>query len=79
MASKERDSGVAIFVVGLGAIAFAIVSGLTKTSNGETTADWIGIITLIAGVIVMLTGLFMTWRAGGHGGTFVGGTPHRTS
>jgi fatty acid desaturase len=79
MASKERESGVAIFAVGLGAIAFAVVSGLTKTSNGETTADWIGIITLIAGVIVMLTGLFVAWHDGGHGRTLTGGTPHSAS
>jgi hypothetical protein len=71
MASIERRSAPAIIAVGLGAIAFAIVSGLTKASGG---VDWIGIITLAAGVVVVFTGLFMAWRDGGHGRGFPGGT-----
>ncbi len=78
MAFNER-SGLAIFAVGLGAIAFAVASGLTKTSNGETTADWVGLVTLIAGVVVMVTGVYMAWRDRGHGRGFTGGTPHGAS
>jgi hypothetical protein len=72
MADIERRSGPAIVAVGLGAIAFAVVSGLTKTSGGQTTADWIGIVTLVAGAIVVLTGLFIAWRDG----VFTGRTSH---
>jgi hypothetical protein len=42
--------------VGLGAISFALVSGLTTADGGP---DWVSIITCAAGIVVLVTtGLF---------------------
>jgi hypothetical protein len=57
----ERNVGLSLIVVGMGAIAFALISGLTTDSDGT---DWVGIITAGAGLVVTLTGLFMAFRSG---------------
>jgi hypothetical protein len=37
----------------------ALLFGLTKTSSGETVADWVSIITAIGGLIVGCVGLYI--------------------
>jgi hypothetical protein len=63
----ERNAGLATTIVGLGAISFALVVGFTKDGGG---VDWISIITAAAGVVVVLTGVFMMIRQR------AGGAPH---
>ena len=57
----ERNLGLSLIVAGIGIVAFAIVSGLT-TAGGDP--DWVGIITGVAGVVVLGTGLFRAVRSG---------------
>jgi len=40
---------------GIGAMVFALLSGLTTTDGGP---DWVGIVTVAAGVVLVATGLF---------------------
>jgi hypothetical protein len=42
-------------------MTFALLSGLT-TADGGT--DWVGVITAVAGVILIIAGLFTTFRHG---------------
>ena len=42
-------------------MTFAIVSGLTMEAGGT---DWIGVITVTAGLILVLTGLFNVFHHG---------------
>ena len=51
----ERNVGITSVAAGVGAMTFAIVSGLTTEAGGT---DWIGVITVTAGLILVLTGLF---------------------
>ena len=51
----ERNVGLASVAAGVGAMAFAVLSGLT-TTDGDL--DWVGIITVAAGLILVATGLF---------------------
>jgi len=57
----QRNIGLSLVAAGVGAIAFAIVSGLTTADGGP---DWVGIITGGAGLVVMITGLFTALRGG---------------
>ena len=57
--SAQRGAG--FVAVGLGAMAFALVSGLTTADGG---LDWVGIITVAAGLMLALTGLFTAFRHG---------------
>lgn len=63
-ASRDRKVGLSLAGAGVGIIGVAVVFGLT-TDGGDL--DWVGIITALAGVVMMLTGLFQSFR---------GGTPH---
>jgi len=53
----ERD--ITLLVVGIGAMAFALVTGLTTAAG---TPDWVGIVTICAGVTVMLIGVIDMFR-----------------
>ncbi|HEV8089833.1 MAG TPA: hypothetical protein VGQ50_14320 [Actinomycetota bacterium] len=55
MTTKERSLGITTIAVGLGAVAFAILSGLTTGDGGP---DWVGIVTVGAGLALIVTGLF---------------------
>jgi len=52
---QERNVGLTSIAAGVGAIAFAVVSGLTTASGG---IDWVGVITVTAGVLLVATGMF---------------------
>lgn len=51
----ERNVGIGSIIAGVGALAFAALSGLTTADGGP---DWVGIITVAAGSILVATGLF---------------------
>ena len=57
----ERNVGLGSVAAGVGATAFAVLSGLTTTDGGP---DWVGIITVAAGVILVATGLFNIFHHG---------------
>ncbi|HEX3299132.1 MAG TPA: hypothetical protein VHW68_03365 [Actinomycetota bacterium] len=57
----ERNVGLGSVAAGLGAMAFAVTSGLTTADGGP---DWVGIITVAAGVILVATGLFNMFHHG---------------
>ena len=62
MATKaERNVGLALTVAGVGIIGAAVVFGLTTADGGP---DWVGIITAVAGLIMVATGLFRALRRG---------------
>lgn len=51
---RARNVGLSLAAAGVGIVGVAIAFGLT-TSNGDP--DWVGIITLVAGVTMTITGL----------------------
>lgn len=57
----ERNVGLSLATAGVGIIGVAVVFGLTTASGGP---DWVGIIMAIAGLIVVVTGLFRAFRSG---------------
>jgi sulfite exporter TauE/SafE len=62
MATKgERNVGLSLVGAGVGIVGVAFVFGLTTATGGP---DWVGIITAIAGVVMIFTGLFRTFRKG---------------
>ena len=62
--SRGKKVGLSLAGAGVGIVGVAIVFGLT-TDSGDI--DWVGIITALAGVVMVFTGLFQYFR---------GGTPH---
>jgi len=54
---SERNRGLVFTMAGVAILVAALLYGLTKTSNGETVADWVSIITAIGGLIVGGVGL----------------------
>ena len=58
----ERNVGLSLAAAGVGIMGAAVVFGLTADGGG---LDWIGIITLAAGAIMALTGLFTAFRGRG--------------
>lgn len=57
----ERNVGLSLAGAGVGIIGVAIVFGLTTGGGGP---DWVGIITAIAGLVMISTGLFGAFRKG---------------
>jgi hypothetical protein len=57
----ERNVGLSLAGAGVGIIGVAIVFGLTTAGGGP---DWVGIITAIAGLVMIFTGLFRAFRKG---------------
>jgi hypothetical protein len=60
----KKNIGLSIAAAGIGIIGVAVVFGLTTADGGP---DWVGIVTAIAGIIMVVTGSFRAIR---------GGTPH---
>jgi hypothetical protein len=58
---KERNVGLSLAGAGVGIIGVTIVFGLTTAGGGP---DWVGIITAIAGLVMIFTGLFRAFRKG---------------
>jgi hypothetical protein len=61
---RDGKVGLSLAGAGTGIVGVAIVFGLTTDGGG---LDWVGFVTALAGVVMMLTGLFQFFR---------GGTPH---
>jgi formate hydrogenlyase subunit 3/multisubunit Na+/H+ antiporter MnhD subunit len=76
---SERNRGLVFTMTGVAILVAALLYGLTKTSNGETVADWVSIITAIGGLIVGGVGLYMTSHERGSGTGPTGRTPHAPS
>jgi membrane protease YdiL (CAAX protease family) len=76
---SERNRGLVFTTAGVAILVAALLFGLTKTSNGETVADWVSIITAIGGLIVGGVGLYMTSHERGRGMGPAGRTPHAPS
>jgi hypothetical protein len=57
--TTRAQRGAGLIAVGLGAMSFALMSGLTTADGG---LDWVGIITVAAGLIVAISGLFTAFR-----------------
>ena len=55
----ERSVGLSLAAAGVGIMGAAIVFGLTTDGGG---LDWIGIITLAAGAVMVIGGLFTAFR-----------------
>ena len=72
---SERNRGLVFTTAGVAILVAALLFGLTKTSNGETVADWVSIITAISGLIVGSVGLYMTSHERGRGMGPTGRTP----
>ena len=62
MAIRTGRAGFPLAAAGVGIIGVAIVFGLTTDTGG---VDWIGIITAVAGFVMVLTGLYQAFRGGG--------------
>lgn len=58
----ERNVGLSLAAAGVGIMGVAVVFGLTTDGGG---LDWIGIITLAAGAVMAITGLFTAFRSRG--------------
>jgi hypothetical protein len=57
----QRNVGLSVAAAGVGIIGAAVVFGLTTADGG---ADWVGIVTAVAGLVMVVTGLFRAFRAG---------------
>lgn len=60
--ANRRIVGMAFSGAGVAAIAMALLFGLTTESGGP---DWVGIITVVAGAVLVVEGLVMALRGGG--------------
>jgi hypothetical protein len=61
MAPREKNVDLALAAAGAGIMGVSVVFGLTTESGA---VDWIGIVTAIAGLIMVMTGLFRAFRPG---------------
>jgi hypothetical protein len=60
-----RIAALVLTAIGVAVVLIAVLAfGLTKTSNGETTLDWISILTAICGVAIVGGGLSNVVRHG---------------
>ena len=59
----ERNVGLSLAGAGVGIIGVAVVFGLTTASGGP---DWVGVLTAVAGLVMVFTGLFRAFRQGRH-------------
>jgi drug/metabolite transporter (DMT)-like permease len=58
---RERNVGLSLAGAGIGIIGVAFVFGLTTAGGGP---DWVGVITAIAGLVMISTGLLRAFRKG---------------
>ena len=54
-----RNVGMSLAAAGVGIVGVAIVFGLT-TESGDP--DWVGIVTAMAGFVMIVTGLYRAYR-----------------
>jgi predicted MFS family arabinose efflux permease len=60
MATRDdRNLGLTMAAAGVGIMGAAVVFGLTMDGGG---IDWVGIVTVVAGALMALTGLFTAFR-----------------
>ena len=59
--ARERNVGLTLAAAGVGIMGASVVFGLTTESGA---IDWVGIIMATAGLIMVVTGLFRTYRPG---------------
>lgn len=60
MATREdRNLGLSMAAAGVGIMGAAVVFGLTMDGGG---IDWVSIVTVAAGALMALTGLFTAYR-----------------
>ena len=57
----EKNVGLTLAAAGAGIMGASVVFGLTTDSGA---IDWVGIVTASAGLIMIVTGLFRTYRPG---------------
>lgn len=57
----DKNVGLSLAAAGVGIIGAAVVFGLTTANGG---LDWAGIITALAGLIMVVTGLLKAFRGG---------------
>ena len=56
---NERIVGLVTAAIGVVVVLIAvIVFGLTNTSNGEATVDWVSVITALGGLVILGRGLY---------------------
>ena len=49
--------------IGIVVVLIAVLlSGLSRTTNGETTVDWVSVITAVGGLVIVGRGLYMVVR-----------------
>jgi len=57
----EKHAGLTLAAAGAGIIGASVAFGLTTNSGA---IDWVGIVMATAGLIMLVTGLFRTYRPG---------------
>jgi hypothetical protein len=58
-----KTVGLLTTVIGIVVTLIAVLLfGLTKTSNGETTVDWVSMVTAIGGLVIVGRGLYWVAR-----------------
>ena len=57
----EKNVGLTLAAAGVGIMGASVVFGLTTDSGA---IDWVGIVMATAGLIMLVTGLFRTYRPG---------------
>ena len=56
-----KNAGLTLAAAGAGIIGASVVFGLTTESGA---IDWVGLVMATAGLIIIVTGLFRTYRPG---------------
>jgi hypothetical protein len=63
--NTRRLVGMCATVCGAAVVAIAVLLfGLTETSNGETTVDWVSVLTAVGGLVIVGRGLYALVRDG---------------
>jgi uncharacterized membrane protein len=59
----RRIVGLVMTAVGIVVVVIAVLLfGLTKTSNGESTVDWVSVVTAIGGIVIAGRGAYAIVR-----------------
>jgi uncharacterized membrane protein len=62
---QRRNSGILTVAAGVGIMVFALLVGFTNPApvsagpDAGSTIDWVSVITAIAGLVLVVSGLFM--------------------
>jgi hypothetical protein len=66
MQGRSRSAfGLVMAAVGIVVVVVAVLMfGLTETSNGGTTVDWVSVMTAIGGLVIAGRGLYTVLRHG---------------